>query len=170
MGEHDALRAEFWEFSLDVYARSGVAQACLSLQDRHGCDVNVLLLCLWLAKSRHLVLGGPEVRSVQRCAAAPADRLVRPVRSVRRWFKQWSGDALDHDPHASTYAALKEAELHGERLVQAQLIAGLHLCALGSASSAETAALTSFDNYRATLAEPAATVSELKGLAARALH
>ena len=41
---------EFWQFSLEVYARPQVADLCLVLQDEHGFDVNILLLCLWLAQ------------------------------------------------------------------------------------------------------------------------
>ena len=37
----------FWDFSLAVYHRPGVAQACLALQDRRGLDVNLLLFCCW---------------------------------------------------------------------------------------------------------------------------
>ncbi|MCG8546534.1 MAG: TIGR02444 family protein, partial [Alphaproteobacteria bacterium] len=32
----------FWNFSLRAYARPGVADACIRLQDRYGVDVNVL--------------------------------------------------------------------------------------------------------------------------------
>ena len=39
----------FWEFSLAFYAPEPVGAACLSLQDRRGADVNILLLCCWLA-------------------------------------------------------------------------------------------------------------------------
>ena len=38
--------ASFWDFSVGTYRRPGVADACLSLQDRYGLDVNVLLLLL----------------------------------------------------------------------------------------------------------------------------
>ncbi|HEY9550471.1 MAG TPA: TIGR02444 family protein, partial [Kiloniellaceae bacterium] len=37
----------FWQFSGAVYARRGVAEACLALQQRHGLDVNLLLFCAW---------------------------------------------------------------------------------------------------------------------------
>ena len=41
--------SRFWQFSLDFYARPGVADACLELQDRAGVDVNVLFFVLYLA-------------------------------------------------------------------------------------------------------------------------
>lgn len=39
---------KFWQFSLDIYGQDGVKECCLSLQNDHGTDVNLLLLCLWL--------------------------------------------------------------------------------------------------------------------------
>ncbi|WJG09317.1 TIGR02444 family protein [Aliiglaciecola sp. LCG003] len=43
------LQAEqFWRYSLRVYGASDVKQLCLSLQDQHGLNVNMLLLCGFL--------------------------------------------------------------------------------------------------------------------------
>ena len=49
---------EFWDFSVTLYGRPGVAPACLELQERRGLDVNVLMFCLWLAQSGR----GPAAR------------------------------------------------------------------------------------------------------------
>ena len=166
----DADPAAFWDYSLRIYANPGVADACISLQDRHGCDVNVLLLCLWLAETRRLVLQVSDFEAILRSAAAPNERLVQPVREVRRWFKLWSQDAIAAEPHASAYKALKEAELHGERMVQSQLIAGMNLAAFGSAPTAEAAARASFYNYRKTFPETDGAASELDGLVAKVWH
>src|SRR5436190_572701 len=42
----------FWRFSLAFYARPGVAQALIALQDRSGRDVNLTLFGLWLGVVR----------------------------------------------------------------------------------------------------------------------
>jgi uncharacterized protein (TIGR02444 family) len=39
----------FWEWALDAYARPGVAEACLELQDVHGQNVPLLLWAAWAA-------------------------------------------------------------------------------------------------------------------------
>ena len=36
-----------WRFSLAFYARPSVAEALIALQDRGGCDVNLILFALW---------------------------------------------------------------------------------------------------------------------------
>ncbi|MGX7927203.1 TIGR02444 family protein [Tsuneonella sp. HG094] len=161
---------EFWEYSLRVYARTGVAEACLSLQDRHGCEVNLVLLCLWLAQNRKLWLRKEDLCAAQRSAAAPVEGVVRPLRMTRRWLKRWSRNALSDEPYASAYAALKQAELQGERLVQARLIADLRLDALGSAHSAAGAAQISFENYAAMSSAPETIARELEKLMGIALR
>ena len=39
----------FWDFSLALYRKPGVAAACLRLQDGPGLDVNLLLYACWTA-------------------------------------------------------------------------------------------------------------------------
>ena len=38
---------DLWEFSLKLYSEPGVAASCLSLQNQHGFDVNLVLFCIW---------------------------------------------------------------------------------------------------------------------------
>ena len=40
-----------WRFSLTFYARPGVSEALIALQDRAGFDVNLMLFALWLGVS-----------------------------------------------------------------------------------------------------------------------
>ena len=40
-----------WRFSLAFYARPGVSEALIGLQDRAGLDVNLVLFALWLGVS-----------------------------------------------------------------------------------------------------------------------
>jgi uncharacterized protein (TIGR02444 family) len=48
MARQDAAAESFWRFSLMVYARPGVAEALIGLQDRAGHNVNLILFGLWL--------------------------------------------------------------------------------------------------------------------------
>lgn len=158
--------AELWDYSLRVYGLPGVADCCVSLQDRYGCDVNLLLICLWLAETRCVVLATSDLQTLRSFAAAPNENVVRPVRAARRWLKIWSEEAITTGPHALAYQALKEAELQGERLVQFRLIAGLNMDAFERAGTGEAAARVSFSNYFELLSEPANASKELQSLIA----
>jgi uncharacterized protein (TIGR02444 family) len=73
----------FWEFSLAFYAREPVGAACLSLQNRRGCDVNVLLLCCWLATLK-LTLGESGLKAAVEAVADWRHNVLEPLRGVRR--------------------------------------------------------------------------------------
>jgi uncharacterized protein (TIGR02444 family) len=169
MEQLDAEAAEFWEYSLRVYALPGVADVCISLQDDHGCDVNILLLCLWLAETRSSVFEVSDVEAIRRFVAAPNDNLVQPVRAVRRWVKLWSQDEIKAEPYASVYKALKDAELAGERLIQSRLIAALSEENLGGAATPQAAARASFENYRMVIGQVAKVSVDLDRLIVKAL-
>lgn len=83
----DLPDTSFWRFSVAFYARPEAAAACLALQDRHGCDVNLLLLALWLAHQGHglSVADGQRLRRLARDWQHP---VIRPLRQVRRTLKQ----------------------------------------------------------------------------------
>ncbi len=73
-------------FACALYARPGVAAACLRLQDRHGVDVPLLLALVWHGASGRGVPGracaGAWRRSVRRWR-----RIVEPLRASRDAIK-----------------------------------------------------------------------------------
>lgn len=117
----------FWDFSLQVYAKPGVAEACLALQDARGQDVNLLLFCCWAASlGRHLT--AEEAALLERLSADWREEAVRPLRRARRHLKPLEGDPAV----AALRAKIKACELEAERLQQARLFAALPLEAGGA--------------------------------------
>ena len=96
----------FWEFSLEYYAKAGIKDACLMLQDEYGADVNVVLYALWLARQRRS-LNVPALLEDNHLAAKQA--VVSEVRACRR---------SQRDRDRQLYEQLKEEELQAERGVQ----------------------------------------------------
>ena len=58
----------------------------LELQARHGLDVNLVLLCCWLA-SRGVAADEPSLGRIAAAAASWQEAFVRPLRAVRRRLK-----------------------------------------------------------------------------------
>jgi uncharacterized protein (TIGR02444 family) len=110
--------AEFWRFSLALYARPGVAPACLVLQDEFGRDVNVALYCCWLGASGRGLLSAAALETVDRLAAPWRQQIVETLRAARRAIKA-QGDAES----AGLYAKAKAVELEAERMLQHRLAA-----------------------------------------------
>jgi len=80
----------FWEYSLTLYAREGVAPACLQLQDQHGVDVNLLLYACYAACCG-LELGVSELAAMDARIAGWRSRAVQPLRRQRRELREREG-------------------------------------------------------------------------------
>jgi uncharacterized protein (TIGR02444 family) len=105
----------FWDFSLAIYGRSGVADACLALQDRRGLDVNLLLFCCW-AGSRGRKLDATEVANLIASVADWQRSVLRPLRLVRRQIKEFPGG--DAGQLGLLRTVVKDCELTAERVDQ----------------------------------------------------
>lgn len=108
-----------WAFSLALYARPGVAAACLALQDRYQADVNLLLLGFWRAAKGYAGWATAELDHA-RDAVAPVNAVLKPFRESRRALKA----LLEDEPAAAgLYAEAKALELRLEQVAQAWLAA-----------------------------------------------
>jgi len=117
----DFLPHPFWNFSLELYSGEGVAEACLDLQDRRGCDVNILLFCCWLGASGRPTLTADRLRAILRASDGWQASVVRPLREVRRLLKNrpWP-DALPETVDA-VRRRVADAELAAEHAEQIKL-------------------------------------------------
>jgi uncharacterized protein (TIGR02444 family) len=105
----------FWDWSVEAYARPGVATLCLGLQERTGADVNLLLLACWLA-DRGQRLEPALVAAGQRWQM----EVVRPLRAARRALQARLAEAAAPEI-ARLRRAIAAAELAAERLEQIEL-------------------------------------------------
>lgn len=131
---------DFWEFSLAIYCREAVAQACLSLQDRRGADVNLLLAICWLARSGYAV-GDAALDSGLAATAPWADSILRPLRAIRRGLAGFA--EVDADDRQSIKHGLLSVELEAERVSQRKIVAALaqHMNGLSTEPARSVAAI-----------------------------
>jgi uncharacterized protein (TIGR02444 family) len=120
-------REVFWDYSVALYGRTGVEAACLELQQRHGIDVNLVLLCLWLGE-RGTALDGEMLARLCHAAGRWQIEVVRPLRALRRRLKERVGDGEPNSVAGDwpgLAIALRERalalEIDGERLEQLHL-------------------------------------------------
>jgi uncharacterized protein (TIGR02444 family) len=112
------LENPFWTFSLDVYARAGVAEECLGLQARHGIDVNALLFCAWAG--RRALLSERQVAGIVARVEAWQQRTVLPLRTVRQTLKEMVAIG---EPVTTLRKDVAAVELKAEQIEQAMLFA-----------------------------------------------
>ena len=118
----DFLPHPFWNFSLETYAGEGVAAACLDLQERRGCDVNILLFCCWLGASGRPTLTADRLRAILKESGPWQDSVVRPLRDLRRRLKD---EGAMPDTLNAVRRRVADAELAAEHAEQIRLV-GLH--------------------------------------------
>jgi uncharacterized protein (TIGR02444 family) len=105
-----------WRFSLAFYARPGVSEALIALQDRARCDVNLMLFALWRGVSGRIRLTKEELAIAVRMARPIGADIVEPLRALRR---KLSSD-LDADVQRLR-EGIKALELAAEKVIQDRL-------------------------------------------------
>lgn len=100
-----------WDWALEAYARPGVAEACLRLQDEHGQNIPFLL---WAAWGR---TGDPDLLARAADIARRWDALaVAPIRAVRRSLKP-AFAGVDDEAREGLRREVTAAELSAERVL-----------------------------------------------------
>ncbi len=109
----EILSAEIWDWVVEAYARPGVAEACLDLQDRQDQSVPLLLFAAWAAATGR-TLNAEALEAAIDMARAWDGALVGPLRRLRRTLKAAIPD-IDDDARLALREQVKAVELDGER-------------------------------------------------------
>lgn len=118
-GAEDVAAGEaFWRFSLALYARPGVGEALIALQERAALDVNLILFGLWVGARGGRQLNADELVGAAAAIAPIASAAVAPLRRLRRQLK--SPAEPDHQALRRRIAGL---EIEAERRMQYRMAA-----------------------------------------------
>jgi uncharacterized protein (TIGR02444 family) len=127
--EAPSQASPFWQFSLRFYRQPKVAEACITLQEAAGVDVNLLLFLLWHATLKR-ALSAAEVAELESRIGPWREATVVPLRTVRRALK--SPPALVAPATAELFRTkIKAIELEAERLQQEAMFALAGTSSLG---------------------------------------
>jgi uncharacterized protein (TIGR02444 family) len=108
----------FWDWAVAAYARPGVSDLCLTLQDDHGQSVPFLLWAAWAGAVPHarLAAGAALAQDWER-------RVVGPMRQVRRALKPAHPRIVDA-AREGLREDVKACELRAERALMEVLAEG----------------------------------------------
>ncbi len=115
--ESKETAAEVWSLTLATYAGEGVAAACIGLQDRHRVGVSALLALMGLAAVGYAVRDAHTMDRVLRRAEAWQERVIEPLRGVRRELPDAAPAEIDKEARDVRRALLNQ-EIETERLQQ----------------------------------------------------
>ncbi len=115
------LEADSWAFALQIYARPGVADACLKLQNEAGVDVMMFLMVAFAAVRHRILLTPSDIRQLDEACRPWREQIVRPLRAIRSGLKTGPLPAPNGETEEFR-SRIKAVELASERL-QNQLLA-----------------------------------------------
>jgi uncharacterized protein (TIGR02444 family) len=92
--------ADLWDFSLAIYDIEEVREACLAAQDQLDADVNVLLLCCWLAATGRGAVDAEDFARLSQATSIWHTEVVKPLRAARRRLSKPPGSVSRRDAEA----------------------------------------------------------------------
>lgn len=112
----------FWDYSVQIYSKSGVADVLLSLQEQYGVDVNMLLFCCWVGLTRG-TFTDELFDTAYEFSYSWREHAVNPLRHARTWMKETGcqSTAIDREECMSVREKVKSVELRVEKLQQETL-------------------------------------------------
>lgn len=138
----------FWDFSAHLYAKPGVADACLFVQDRYGMNVNLILFCIWFADSGGGSLSGEDIATALRRIADWEEHVIKPLREIRRKSRHEALGIPEFllDIFRPQIDAVELDAEHVEQLVLAQFGSGSE-SAVERTDDSASAAVSSLESY-----------------------
>ena len=108
-----------WQFSLRVYTQPDVERTCLTLQDKWGMDVNLILACCWAGLSGRGALTIAELNELEQAVRAWREQIIFALRRLRKQIKI---SPLHTEATKEIYEQVKLLELKSEEAEQLQLM------------------------------------------------
>jgi uncharacterized protein (TIGR02444 family) len=109
------LEADSWAFALAIYARPGVAEACLALQNEAGVDVMLLLMAAFAAIKLRILITTDEIKAMDAACRPWREHIVWRLRSIRTELKTGPRPAPDSETEQFR-SKVKAIELEAEKL------------------------------------------------------
>ncbi|CAD5247405.1 conserved hypothetical protein [Alteromonas sp. 38] len=120
---------DFWQYAGSRYGTGDVAPLAILLQDRHGVNVNILLLICWCIE-HGFIINLPQLNAVISAVEA-SEHVLKQHRLERKQAKQ---DA-NYQKALARYNQLKDDELALEKTQQAIIVETVNSLGLASLPS-----------------------------------
>lgn len=117
----------FWDYSLYLYKKTEVKNACLILQDKHQLNVNIILLICWLAQSHRGRLSKDALRQLLAESYDWQSQITEKLRDIRRlldannkttWAKSLRSDILEEELVAEHIEQLIYTDILANKAIQ----------------------------------------------------
>ena len=115
--DHDP---SLWSFSVDRYAKPGVQEAAVALQESQGADVNFLFYCVWCAVTGRDLLDVDEFEKAEKLVARWRGEITEPLRMLRNRIKA-DPELAEPKGAMNVRGKILDAEVESERIAQTMI-------------------------------------------------
>jgi uncharacterized protein (TIGR02444 family) len=109
------LEADSWAFALAIYARPGISEACLKLQNEADVDVMLLLMVTFVAVKHRIFVTPDEINALDDACRPWREQIVWRLRAIRSELKTGPRPAPG-DETEPFRSKVKTLELAAEKL------------------------------------------------------
>ena len=106
-----------WSFSVDRYAKPGVQDAALALQENQGADVNFVFYCAWCAFTGRDTLDVDDFGEAEKLVARWREEITKPLRALRDRVKT-DPELAELEGAMDVRGKILSAEVESERIAQ----------------------------------------------------
>ncbi len=82
----DFLQKSFWLFSVALFSRTNVEEACLCLRDKYNLNINLLFFCCWLANQKYPPLSERDVLIIIEKVSPWHDKIIKELNKLCQLF------------------------------------------------------------------------------------
>lgn len=107
----------FWDWSLYIYEQPNVSKTLISLQEKGGLNINLILWCCWIIERNGEAPSDSLIKTASDKISPITKTVTSPLREARRNIKKLSSEILITDAQS----AIKSAEIITEKLEQSIL-------------------------------------------------
>lgn len=124
---------DFWQYAGSRYGKGDVAPLAILLQDRHGVNVNILLLICWCIE-HGFIINLPQLNAVINAVEA-SEHALKQHRLERKQAKPEDKHDPNYPQAVAKYNQLKDDELVLEKAQQAIIVETVNSLGLASLPS-----------------------------------
>ncbi|MDO6576766.1 TIGR02444 family protein [Alteromonas stellipolaris] len=124
---------DFWQYAGSRYGKGDVAPLAILLQDRHGVNVNILLLICWCIEHGYII-NLPQLNAVINAVEA-SEYTLKQHRLERKQAKPEDKQDANYPQALAKYNQLKDDELVLEKAQQAIIVETVNSLGLASLPS-----------------------------------
>jgi uncharacterized protein (TIGR02444 family) len=87
-GTELSFKKTLWSFSVKLYAKPKIEEACVCLHEKYQINLNLLFFCCWLADEQYSPLNEKHIKKIIKKILPWHTRIIKPLRKLHKTFNK----------------------------------------------------------------------------------